>query len=74
MANDTELLDAVHSLPEEAQKSVLSYALFLESRLQEEDVRWDESVSDPVKLAPFTRWADQTTAENQVESVDPAKL
>ena len=69
MANDADLIDAVHAPPENAQKSVLSYALYLshrESRLREEDARWDESFSDPEKLARFNCRAAQSTLSSEM--------
>jgi len=69
VANDADLIDAVHAPPENAQKSVLSYALYLrhrESRLREEDARWDESFGDPEKLARFNCRAAQSTLSSEM--------
>lgn len=73
MSNDADLLEAVHALPEEAQQSVLSYALFLrqqEGRLREEDTVWDDSFSDPEKMKRFTEWTQQSLSESAIEPLD----
>ncbi|MGI8820091.1 MAG: hypothetical protein ACR2ID_04375 [Chthoniobacterales bacterium] len=76
--SETSLIEAIRALPEESQRSVLSYALFLrqqdeERRLLAEDALWDESLSDPVKTANFHAFAERSHAGGS-EPLDPARL
>lgn len=79
MPNDSDLLDAVHALPEEGQRAVLSYALFLRqeaepNRLREDEAAWDQSFSDPQKMARFAEWAKNSLLANPPELFDRSRL
>ena len=77
--SEASLLEAIRALPEESQRAVLSYALFLrqheeERRLQAEEAAWDQSLSDQAKMANFKAWADQSLAAGPTEPLDLSKL
>lgn len=62
---DSTLLDAVHALPAEAQRAVLSYARFLReeeerSRVREDEAGWDKRFQDPERMARFAKWAEKS--------------
>ena len=80
VANSTtaELLETVAQLRQDQRQSVLSFALFLRSqeeerRLAEEDAQWDASFSDPVRMAKFKAWIEESKAEGIVP-MDFSKL
>jgi hypothetical protein len=64
---DSTLLDAVHALPAEAQRAVLSYARFLReeeerSRVREDEAAWDKRFQDSERMARFASWAEKSIA------------
>lgn len=61
--SDSTLLEAVHALPAEAQRAVLSYARFLReeeerSRVREDEAGWEKRFQDPARMARFASWAE----------------
>ncbi|CAN5573786.1 hypothetical protein BH18VER2_BH18VER2_07830 [soil metagenome] len=64
---DSAFLDAVHALPAEAQRAVLSYARFRReeeerSRVREDEAGWDKRFRDPERMARFASWAEKSIA------------
>ena len=62
---DAALLEAVHALPAEAQRAVLSYARFLReeeerNRVRENEAGWDQRFQDPERMARFAQWAEKS--------------
>lgn len=77
--SEASLIEAIHALPEEGRRAVLSYALFLrqqeeERRLQAEDATWNQSFNNPARMANFKTWADQSLAAGPAEPIDRLKL
>lgn len=74
------LLDAVRDLPEEGQRAVLSYALFLRHQEEERrteayhDAEWERLFNDPIKMANFAKWAEESAARHPSEPFDYSKL
>lgn len=78
---EPSLLETVRGLPEEGQRAVLSYALFLRHQEEERqkmeayhDAEWERLLNDPVKVANFTKWADEVFATQKPEPFDFSKL
>ena len=74
----TELLETVAQLRQDQQQSVLSFALFLraqeeERRLADDDALWDAKFSDPVRMAKFEAWVEESKAEG-IAPIDFSKL
>lgn len=77
---DSTLLEAVHALPAEAQRAVLSYARFLReeeerSRVREDEAGWDKRFQDPERMARFASWAEKTLdGDSAREPLDESTL
>jgi hypothetical protein len=76
---DARLIETVHALPAEAQRAVLSYALFLRqeeerSRIREDEAGWDQRFNDPERMARFAAWARDSLAKDSPEPLDYSKL
>jgi ssDNA-binding replication factor A large subunit len=76
---DSTLLEAVHALPAEAQRAVLSYALFLRqeeerSRVREDEAGWDQRFRDPERMARFAAWAEKSLAGDPLDPLDQSTL
>ncbi|MGZ5552153.1 MAG: hypothetical protein ACXWHF_00795 [Chthoniobacterales bacterium] len=76
---DAKLIETVRALPAEAQRAVLSYALFLrheeeQSRVREDEAGWNQRFNDPERMARFARWAEQSLAKDSPEPLDYSKL
>lgn len=71
---DSALLNAVHALPAEAQRAVLSCARFLReeeerSRVREDEAGLDKHFQDPERMTRFASWAEKSLAGD--ESLKP---
>lgn len=71
--------EAWRKLPPEQQSSVIDYTSRLaaeEERRQEEeaDAEWDRLFSDPVKMANFRRWADESRARSTPQPFGESRL
>lgn len=67
---DSALLEAVHALPAEAQRAVLSYARFLReeeegSRVREDEAGWDKRFQDSERMARFATWAEKALQNDE---------
>lgn len=76
---DARLIETIRALPAEAQRAVLSYALFLRyeegrGRVQEDEAGWDQRFNDPERMARFAAWAEKSLAEESPELLDYSKL
>jgi hypothetical protein len=76
---DTTLLETVRALPPEAQRAVLSYALFLReeeerSRAREDEAGWDQRFRDPERMARFANWAEKSLTDDPLKPLDQSTL
>ena len=77
---DSTLLEAVHALPAEAQRAVLSYARFLReeeerSRVREDEAGWDKRFRDPEHMARFASWAERSlVSDDPLKPLDESTL
>ena len=77
---DSTLLEAVHALPAEAQRAVLSYARFLreqeeQSRVREDEAGWDQRFQDPERMARFATWAAKSLqGDDALKPLDESTL
>jgi len=65
-----ELLQAVQALPPEAQRAVLHFALFLQTRISTQDTEWDAAFAqtDSTKLKA---WLENERAADADDDLQP---
>jgi len=56
-----EVVRAMATLPLEAQREVLDFALFVQARIAAEDAAWDETFA--TRADDVAAWVDRITAE-----------
>ena len=76
---DSTLLETVHALPPEAQRAVLSYALFLReeeqrNRVREDESGWDQRFRDPERMARFASWTEKSLSGDPLHPLDESTL
>jgi len=75
--------DAWRCLRPASQEALVRFAQFLKSRDaadesapvdEGDEAEWDKLFADPVKMANFSRWADNALAEGASEPLDFSRL